>query len=251
MGDVVVSVGGGIGLRDVTLTHDRHPAVHHASGDFAAGSLTAIVGPNGAGKTTLLRAIAGLHPVASGRIEGAGPGRVALLPQNTQLDRSFPLNCLDVVALGTWRQCGAFRPIGAAAMARAREALAAVGLGGFDARSLDTLSAGQFQRLLFARLMMTDAPVLLLDEPFNAVDARTEADLIGLVLGWHAAGRTVILVSHDLDMVRETVPQTLLLARKVLGWGATAAVLQPGAMRHARLAAEAWSDDASACRVAA
>ena len=244
---------GAITLRDVTLTYDRHPAVHHVSGRFAPGSLTAIVGPNGAGKTTLLRALAGLHPVSSGRIErgGAEGGRVALLPQGGALDRSFPIDCLDVVALGLWGERGAFQPIGPADMARAAAALDAVGLRGFEQRPLGTLSAGQFQRLLFARLMMQDAPVLLLDEPFNAVDARTEAELIALVDRWREAGRTVILVSHDLDMVRERCPQALLLARHVLGWGPTADVLQPGAMRHARLEAEAWAETAPACRVAA
>ena len=242
---------GGITLHDVTLTYDRHPAVHHVSGTFASGSLTAITGPNGAGKTTLLRALAGLHPVASGRIEGAGPGRVALLPQRTSLDRSFPIGCLDVVALGLWGERGAFQPICGGDVDRAAKALDTVGLRGFERRPLDTLSAGQFQRLLFARLMLQDAPTLLLDEPFNAVDARTEAELVALIEAWHAAGRTVILVSHDLDLVRERCPQTVLLARHVLGWGPTAEVLQPGAMRHARLEAEAWADTAAECRVAA
>jgi len=244
-------VTGAIVLSDVTLTHDRHPAVHHVSGQFAPGTLTAIVGPNGAGKTTLLRAIAGLHPVASGRIEGVGPGRVTLLPQSSQLDRSFPIGCLDAVMLGLWQRCGAFRAVSAADWARAGAALDAVGLHGFAQRPLDTLSGGQFQRLLFARLMVQDAPVLLLDEPFNAVDARTEADLVALMLGWQKAGRTVIVVSHDLDLVRERVPETLLLARHVLGWGRTSEVLQQGAMRHARLEAEAWADNAAPCRVAA
>lgn len=249
MGDQLVTAA--IGLTDVTLTHDRHPAVHHISGEFAAGTLTAIVGPNGAGKTTLLRAIAGLHPVASGRIDGAGPGRVALLPQGTQLDRSFPIGCLDVVMLGLWERCGAFQVVGSEDRGRAMRALDAVGLSGFDKRPLDSLSAGQFQRLLFARLMVQDAPVLLLDEPFNAVDARTEADLVALMLGWQAAGRTVIVVSHDLDLVRDCIPQTLLLARHRLGWGPTGSVLEPGAMRHARLEAEAWAETAAPCRVAA
>ncbi len=249
MGDQLVTAA--ITLTDVTLTHDRHPAVHHISGAFAAGTLTAIVGPNGAGKTTLLRAIAGLHPVASGQIEGAGPGRVALLPQGSQLDRGFPIGCLDVVTLGLWERCGAFRSVSAVDRGRAVDALGSVGLQGFDKRPLDQLSAGQFQRLLFARLMVQDAPVLLLDEPFNAVDARTEADLVALMLGWQAVGRTVIVVSHDLDLVRECIPQTLLLARHALGWGPTGSVLQPGAMRHARLEAEAWAEQAAPCRVAA
>lgn len=241
----------GVVLNDVTLTYDRHPAVHHLSGRFAPGSLTAVVGPNGAGKTTLLRALAGLHPVASGRIDGAGPGQLALLPQGSALDRSFPIACLDLVALGLWQNCGPFRPVGAEGLGRAAHALDAVGLRGFERRPVGSLSAGQFQRLLFARLMMTDAPVLLMDEPFNAVDSRTEADLLALVEAWHRAGRTVVMVLHDLDLVRERCPETLLLARHPIAWGITEQVLQPGAMRRARLEAEAWSDTAPPCRVAA
>ena len=236
----------GLILHDLTVQHGRHPAVHHVSGQFAPGSLTAVTGPNGAGKTTLLRAIAGLHPVGGGRIEGAG--QVALLPQGAALDRSFPLGCLEVVALGQVAERGVFRPIGPD---RAHAALEAVGLAGFERRPVGTLSAGQFQRVLFARLMVQDAPVLLLDEPFNAVDARTEADLLAIVHGWQAAGRTVIAVLHDLELVRARFPQTLLLARHVVAWGPTDQVLTPEALTRARLNAEAWVDDAVVCRAAA
>ena len=233
-------------LHDVTVTHGRRPAVHHVSGQFAAGSLTAIIGPNGAGKTTLLRAIAGLHAPTSGRIDRAG--RVGLLPQNTSLDRSFPLTCLDVAALGQSAQAGPFRAID---VAPARAALAAVGLHGFERRPIGALSAGQFQRVLFARLMVQDAPILLLDEPFNAVDARTEADLMAIIAGWHADGRTIITVLHDLDLVRSHVPQALLLARHALAWGPAAEALSPARLHQARLSAEAWIEDAAPCRIAA
>ena len=233
-------------LDDVTVTHGRHAAVHHLSGRFAPGSLTAIVGPNGAGKTTLLRALAGLHAPSGGRI--TGHGRVALLPQGSALDRSFPLGCLDVVALGAARQTG---PFGTIRPDAARAALRSVGLTGFERRPVGSLSAGQFQRVLFARLMVQDAPVLLLDEPFNAVDTRTQADLLAVMAGWHAAGRTVIAVLHDLDLVRAQFPETLLLARHAIGWGPTAEVLQPDALQRARLSAEAWIEGAAPCRAAA
>jgi len=235
-----------IRLAGLTLTHDRRPAVHHVSGRFAPGSLTAVVGPNGAGKSTLLRALAGLHPAHEGRIEGAA-GQVALLPQAATLDRGFPLACLDVVLFGLWAEVGAFRALPRDAQPRARAALGAVGLAGFERRPVGSLSAGQFQRLLFARLLLQDAPVILLDEPFNALDARTTTDLLAMVRRWHGEGRTVIAVLHDLDLVRAEFPETLLLARDALGWGPTAEVLTAANRLRARGMAEGWAVEAAPC----
>jgi zinc/manganese transport system ATP-binding protein len=235
-----------IRLTDVTVSHARRPAVHHVSGRFAPGSLTAVVGPNGAGKSTLLRALAGLHRPDVGRIEGTA-GQVALLPQAAALDRGFPIACLDVVLFGLWREAGAFRTIGAAGRDRARAALAAVGLDGFAGRPVGSLSAGQFQRVLFARLLLQDAPVILLDEPFNALDARTAADLLAMVHRWHGEGRTVVAVLHDLELVRREFPDTLLLARDCLGWGPTGEVLTAANRLRARMMAEAWSAEPEAC----
>ncbi|MFC7476990.1 metal ABC transporter ATP-binding protein [Dankookia sp. GCM10030260] len=235
-----------IRLTDLTVSHARRPAVHHVSGRFMPGSLTAVVGPNGAGKSTLLRALAGLHRPEAGRIEGAA-GQVALLPQAAALDRGFPIGCLDVVLFGLWGETGAFRAIGRAGRDRAAAALAAVGLDGFAARPVGSLSAGQFQRVLFARLLLQDAPVILLDEPFNALDARTAADLLAMVHRWHGEGRTVVAVLHDLDLVRREFPDTLLLARDCLGWGATGEVLTAANRLRARMMAEAWSAEPEAC----
>ncbi len=235
-----------ISISDLTVSHQRRPAVHHLSGRFAPGSLTAVVGPNGAGKTTLLRAIAGLHRPDEGRVEGAA-GQVALLPQQSSLDRSFPLTCLDAVLLGLWGETGAFRAIPRAGRARAEAALAAVGLEGFERRPVGSLSAGQFQRVLFARLLLQDAPVILLDEPFNALDARTAAELLAMVRRWHGEGRTVIAVLHDMDLVRREFPETLLLARDCLGWGPTGEVLTAANRLRARMMAEAWAEQAEAC----
>jgi zinc/manganese transport system ATP-binding protein len=234
-----------IRIENLTVTHGRHPAVHHLSGSVAAGSLTAVIGPNGAGKTTLLRAIAGLHPLSGGRITLSG--RVALLPQAAAVDRAFPIACRDVVLFGLWQRIGAFARVQAADMARAEEALAAVGLAGFARRPVGSLSAGQFQRLLFARLLVQDAPILLLDEPFTAVDARTAADLLAILRRWHGEGRTILAVLHDLEMVRDVFPEALLLAREKIAWGATPEVLSAANRLRARRMAEAWDEAAPAC----
>jgi zinc/manganese transport system ATP-binding protein len=245
LGDAVAVSPAEIRLSDLTVCHARRPAVHHLSGRFAPGSLTAVVGPNGAGKSTLLRALAGLHPPQAGRIEGVG--RVALLPQQAAVDRSFPLSCLDAVLFGLWETAGPFRAITRDAKARAEAALAAVGLRGFERRPVGSVSAGQFQRVLFARLLLQDAPVILLDEPFNAVDARTAVDLLGMVRRWHGEGRTVVTVLHDLDLVRSEFPQTLMLARDCLGWGPTAEVLTAANRLRARGMAEGWAADPEEC----
>jgi zinc/manganese transport system ATP-binding protein len=236
-------------FHDLTVAHQHHPAVHHLSGTFARGSLTAIVGPNGAGKSSLLDALMGRIPPAGGHIEWA-PGlreRVAYLPQQSLIDRSFPLRVIDMVMLGHWERVGAFRAAGAALRAQAADALGAVGLRGFERRLIGELSVGQFQRLLFARLLLQDAQLILLDEPFNAIDARTCAELLAVVARWHAEQRTIVAVLHDMAQVHAHFPDTLLLAREAVAWGPTAEVLSAENLARARKMAEHWDEAAPWC----
>ncbi|BEP96773.1 zinc ABC transporter ATP-binding protein AztA [Acidovorax sp. A79] len=239
-----------IRLRNLTVAYRGHPAVHHVSGDFAPGSLTAIVGPNGAGKTTLLAAIMGRVSPVEGEVQRAA-GRIAWLPQQAEIDRSFPIRVFDLVALGHWSRVGSLRGLDAPQREAVHHALDAVGLAGFERRGIAELSAGQFQRVLFARVLLQDAPVILLDEPFNAIDARTTADLLAVVARWHAESRTVIAVLHDLEQVRGHFDRTLLMARRCVAWGPTAEVLHAEHLFRARQMAEAWDDRAALCKEAA
>ncbi|MDC6382920.1 zinc ABC transporter ATP-binding protein AztA [Pseudomonas graminis] len=238
-----------IDLHDLTLTYERRPAVHHANGRFAAGSLTAIVGPNGAGKSTLIKAIAGTLKPAVGRVERnqLATRHIGYLPQAAEIDRSFPLSVVDTVMMGAWRSIGAFRGATRKHAQQAQEALGAVGLAGFEQRSISSLSSGQFQRVLFARLLLQDASVILLDEPFTAIDARTTRDLLQLISTWHGQGRTVIAVLHDIEQVRQHFPRTLLLAREIIAWGDTADILNDDNLRRAKNMAEHWNPDALPC----
>ena len=240
-----------IRVHDLTVSYRGHPAVHHLSGSFAAGSLTAVVGPNGAGKSSLLAALVGTLASHEGRIVRDPALRIAYLPQAAALDRAFPVRVHEVVATGLWSRLGSFRAVAAADRSLIGHALAAVGLDGFDRRWLGELSAGQVQRVLFARLLVQDAGLVLLDEPFNAIDARTTADLLGLVRRWKQEARTVIAVLHDLEQVREHFDETLLLAREPVAWGPTAQVLSAEHLFRARRMAEAWDERAGVCARAA
>jgi zinc/manganese transport system ATP-binding protein len=245
----VTAMTAALKFRNLTLGYDRHPAVHHLDGAVASGALVAVVGPNGAGKSTLFKGICGVLRPLSGAIERGGLSAqdIAYLPQAAEIDRTFPINVYDMVAMGLWRRTGLFGGVGRAARHQIEEAIAAVGLTGFEDRAIGTLSGGQMQRMLFARLLLQDARVIVLDEPFNAVDAKTSADLFELVKRWHGEKRTVLTAMHDIDFVRTNFPETLLLAREPVAWGNTREVLTPDNLLVARRMCEAFDEHAVEC----
>lgn len=223
-------------LQDITIAYGRQPAVHHVSGQFATGSLTAVVGPNGAGKSTLIKAIAGLLPVESGQIllDGLGQRDIAYLPQQAEIDRSFPISVQEMVMMGLWRTRGGFLSWRPSDRQAAQQAMAAVGIDHHANAPISNLSVGQFQRALFARLLLQQANLILLDEPFNALDSNTTIDLLRLIREWHDEQRTVICVLHDLNLAQEHFPETLVLGREAIAWGTTAQSLSQDTMTAAR-----------------
>ena len=245
--------GASLVFRNATIGYDSHPALHHLSASFPAGSMTAVVGPNGAGKSTLLKAAIGHIRPIDGEVAIGGCRRteIAYLPQLSEIDRSFPLPVFDFVAMGLWQRRGAFGGFRREDDEDVARALAGVGLVGFEQRPLDTLSGGQLQRVLFARLALQDAPLILLDEPFTAVDDRTIGELMEVVARWNAEGRTVVAVLHDLELVRRRFPRTLLVARRLIAEGDTDDVLTAENLAAARHHIEAWDDTAPFCEVEA
>ncbi len=245
----MASSGPAITFRDVTLGYDRHPAVHHITGEVKAGALLAVVGPNGAGKSTLLKAIAGeLRPLGgSFKVDGPRKSGIAYLPQQIEIDRLFPISVFDCVSMGLWRKIGAFSGLDRRFEEEVAIALATLGLQDLSDRPVGALSGGQFQRVLFARLLLQDADIILLDEPFRAIDTKTVADLIVLIEHWHEEGRTVLATLHDMEQVRAHFPDTLLLAREVVAWGETRRVLTPANLAKSRQLIEAFDAHAAIC----
>jgi len=238
-----------ISFRNLTLGYDRHPAVHHVTGEVSRGELLALVGPNGAGKSTLLKGIMGELKPLDGSIALTGIGRrdIAYLPQQIDIDRSFPISVFDCVAMGLWHEIGLLRGIDAGHKRAVTGALATLGILDLANRPVGALSGGQFQRALFARLLLQNSRLILLDEPFRAVDAPTVTDLIGLIRRWHQEGRTVIAALHDIDQVRANFDDTLLIAREVVAWGKTRDVLTWDNLAAARHAVASWEEHAEIC----
>ena len=234
---------------NLTLGYDRHPAVHHLDYAIRAGALVALVGPNGAGKSTLLKGIVGrLVPLGGEiRLTGIQASEIAYLPQQADIDRSFPISVFDLVAMGLWRTTGALRRFGRESDRRVAEALDMVRLGGFEKCPIGTLSGGQMQRALFARLLLQDARLILLDEPFTAIDSATVRDLKEIIRRWHGERRAVVAVLHDLDQVRRDFPETLLLAREQIAAGPTENVLTPANLEQARRLTQPFDEEAAVC----
>ena len=238
-----------IDFQNLTLGYDRHPAVTQLQTKIKEGSLTAVVGPNGAGKSTLLKGIIGALAPLEGRVLLGLLGRenIAYLPQQSDIDRTFPLSVIDLVAMGLWQEIGPFGWLKKGHRSRVDAAIAAVGLTGFESRVIGSLSGGQMQRAVFARLILQDAPLVLLDEPFVSVDARTIADLICLVQNWHNEGRTVLAVLHDNETISAHFPDTLMLARELVAHGPTNQVLTAENQFRARQMCEACAGPPHVC----
>jgi zinc/manganese transport system ATP-binding protein len=195
-------------------------ALTNVSVSFEQGSLTAIVGPNGGGKSTLMKLLAGIYEPQSGQVTRSisVATDIAYLPQHHELDRTFPFLVTDVIAMGLWPNIKTKPEI-------ITQILEEVDLKGFEKRPLSALSGGQFQRLLFARLIAQKAKIILLDEPFVGVDQATLIDLIALIHEWHEQGKTIVAVLHDLTLVRQHFDQTLILSQKVIARGFTQDIL--------------------------
>jgi manganese/zinc/iron transport system ATP- binding protein len=227
-----------LSVHDVTVAYDRKPVLWDVDYDAPAGALVGVIGPNGAGKSTLIKAVLGLVPLASGRIDVFGEpakdqrGLIGYVPQRESVDWDFPVSALDVVAMGRYRRIGWFRRVGKADRAAAMDSLHQVGLADLAHRQISQLSGGQQQRVFLARALAQDARLYLMDEPFAAVDAATERAIVDILRKLRADGRTCLVVHHDLHTVREYFDHVLLLNMRIVTAGPTDTVFTDDNLRH-------------------
>ncbi|MFP9229377.1 ABC transporter [Pectobacterium cacticida] len=217
-----------IALQELAFGYHGQPPLGTLSGCFHQGSLTAVIGANGTGKSTLLKTLAGLLPPLSGsfRLDVDNQDRaVGYLPQISEFDRRFPINVRDLVLMGSLPQRGLLRGLDANWHRKATNALNAVAMTDFADRHIGALSGGQLQRVLFARLLLTRAPIILLDEPFTGIDEHTTQTLLRVIKQLHAEGRTILVVLHDLAMVEQYFPAILHLSPGGHRWGEALALL--------------------------
>ncbi|TLV21903.1 ATP-binding cassette domain-containing protein [Klebsiella indica] len=196
------------------------------SGTIEMGSMTAIVGLNGCGKSTLLKTLAGFIPPVSGRLSWRnGRPIIGWLAQRHALESQFPLTVQDVVSQGAWPRVSLLRGLRGEVRQRISAALERVGMSAMAKTPIEELSGGQFQRMLFARVMVQRAPLVMLDEPFTGIDEATSRELMALILDMHRQGQTILAVLHDNQRVTDYFPETMLLTPQRARWGNTPDVL--------------------------
>lgn len=227
-----------IQIEDLTVAYHEEPVLWDIDLDVPEGTLTAIVGPNGAGKSTLIKTILQLVEPSAGQIRIFGKPyaeqrqQVAYVPQRGTVDWDFPTSALDVVTMGRYGRLGWFRRPGTSDRQLALDALAKVGMEAFASRQISQLSGGQQQRVFLARALVQDAQIYLMDEPFQGVDATTERAIVNVLKALKAAGRTVVVVHHDLETVPEYFDRVLLLNVRVVANGLVSEVFTPENLRR-------------------
>ncbi|MEX0885476.1 MAG: metal ABC transporter ATP-binding protein [Phycisphaeraceae bacterium] len=216
-----------LSIHDMTVAYDRKPVLWDIDLDVPEGVLMAVIGPNGAGKSTLIKAAMDLVPVASGRVRVYGkPYRkqrrlVGYVPQRESVDWDFPVSALDVVAMGTYGQLGWLRPVARRQREQALAAMERVGMSDYAHRQISQLSGGQQQRVFLARALVQDASLYFLDEPFAGVDAATEQAIIRILQDLRDAGRTLVVVHHDLQTVPRYFDHVVMLNMRIVAAGPT------------------------------
>ncbi len=214
-----------VSVHDLTVAYHRKPVLWDVDLDIPEGKLLAIIGPNGAGKSTLIKAVMDIVPKASGRVMVYGkPFKkqrkiVAYVPQRESVDWDFPIDALGVVMMGRYGKIGWCRPLRRHDREKALEALDRVGMADYANRQISQLSGGQQQRVFLARALAQESQIYFMDEPFASVDAATEHAIVQVLSDLRSQGKTIVVVHHDLQTVRDYFDHVILLNMRVVAHG--------------------------------
>lgn len=220
-------------VNNLSVAYDKKTVLENVSVSVPMKHLTAIIGPNGAGKSTFLKAVLNQLPNKVGTVEILGRSFqpkslvVGYVPQRNAVDWDFPTNAFDIVLMGRYGHSGLFKRPSKQDKVAAQQALASVGMQDYADRSIGQLSGGQQQRVFLARALAQNADVYFLDEPFAGVDAATEKTIIDILKTLKAQGKSIFVVHHDLQTVKEYFDYTILLNKTIIASGQTENVFTP------------------------
>lgn len=212
-------------VKNLTVAYADTPVFADVAVHFNAGKITGIIGPNGAGKSTLIKAILGLIKVQSGKVDFSGrtlkevQQAIAYVEQRKDLDLTFPINVLDLVLTGTYGRLRLLKSPGKKERQAALEALEQVGLADFTKRQISQLSGGQLQRVFVARAIVQQADIMILDEPFVGIDMKSEQEIMAILNQWRDAGKTLIVVHHDLNKVSNYFDELVVMNHGIIAEG--------------------------------
>jgi iron/zinc/copper transport system ATP-binding protein len=215
-------------VRDLTIAYSAQPVFKNLSLAFSPGKITGVIGPNGAGKSTMIKGALALVRRQSGEaFVDARPvnqqrDKIAYVEQRAALDLSFPISVFEVVLTGMYGQLGLFKSPGRKEKAAAMAALDRVDLAGFKDRQIGELSGGQLQRVFVARAIVQEAEVIILDEPFVGIDMKSEAEIMAILKEWRDAGKTIIVVHHDLNKVQDYFDDLAIMNHGIVAHGSVA-----------------------------
>lgn len=230
-----------LNIQDLSVSYHGKPALRTINIAVLPGSLVGIIGPNGAGKSTFIKALLDLIPKDNGSVRIFGKTfseqrqLVAYVPQRNNIDWDFPINVLETVLLGTYPSLGIFKRPKKADKARALACLKKVGMEDYHDRQIGELSGGQQQRVFLARALVQEPEILLLDEPFVGIDILSEENMMNILRDLKSAGKTILVVHHDLSKVDTYFEQLLVLNKKQIGYGDVKEVVRNGVINQAYL----------------
>lgn len=220
-------------VRNLTVSYGPVPALLDVSLSIDSGQLVGVIGPNGSGKSTLLKTLLGFVKPDFGDVYLFGEeidkakGRVAYVPQRGSVDWDFPITVLEVALMGRYGKQRWWQDLSVQDHEIAEHALEQVRMAEFRNRQIGQLSGGQQQRVFMARAIAQGSEILLLDEPFAGVDAATERAILDVLETTREAGRTLVVVHHDLTTASEYFDSLVLLKQRLFAHGPPEKVLHP------------------------